>query len=74
MARKRKRGTLFGRPRSDVVRHPGAFTASARPGESTGAHISRVLAAGSRASPKEKRRAALAKAFRTMRRRRGHRR
>ena len=26
----RKKGTLFGKPRSEVVKHPGAFSASAK--------------------------------------------
>lgn len=47
-----------------AVKKPGAFTASAKGGESTGAHISRVLSPGSKASTKEKQRANFAKNMR----------
>lgn len=41
MARK---GTLFGRPRSSVVKHPGAFKASAkRAGMSTSAYARKKM-------------------------------
>lgn len=71
----RKKGTLFGRPRGDVVKHPGAFgKEAAKHGESTGAYAKSVLKPGSKASTKTKRRAALAKAFQTMRARKGHKR
>ena len=46
------------------MKKPGAFTASAKAGESTGAHISRVLSPGSKASTKEKQRANFAKNMR----------
>lgn len=64
----RKKGTLFGKPRSEVVKRPGAFKAKASAaGESTEEYADKVLAKGSKASTRTKKQAALAKAFRTMR-------
>ena len=54
-----------------AVKKPGAFTASAKKGESTGAHISRVLAPGSKSSTKEKQRANFAKNMRKIAKKRG---
>jgi hypothetical protein len=68
---KRRKGKLFGRPRSQVIKRPGAFSAKAkRAGMSTSAYANKVLKKGSRASTRTKRQAALAKAFSTMRKRR----
>ncbi len=70
-AKKAKKGTLFGKKRSKVVKHPGAFSAAAkRAGMSTKAYARKVLA-DPRASTTMKRRAALAKAFETMRKKKG---
>lgn len=42
-----KKGTLFGKPRSSVVKHPGAFSASAkRAGMSTHAYAEKEKHAG----------------------------
>jgi hypothetical protein len=61
-------GTLFGRPRSSVIKHPGSFSKAAKSaGMSTAQYASHVLKPNSRASTTTKRRAALAKAFSTMR-------
>jgi hypothetical protein len=73
VARKKKKtsggGTLFGKPRDEVVKRPGAFKAKAKAaGKSTSALASKVLKKGSKASTRTKRQAALAKAFATMRR------
>lgn len=63
-----RKGKLFGRPRSQVVKRPGAFKAKAkRAGMSTSAYANKVLKKGSRASARTKRQASLAKAFKTMR-------
>lgn len=65
--KKAKKGTLFGKPRSKVVKHPGAFSAAAaKAGMSTSAYANKVLK-DPKASTKMKRRASLAKAFETMR-------
>jgi len=59
-----KKGTLFGKPREEVVKHPGAFTAKAKAaGKSTGAYATQVLKEGSKASTQTKRQANLAKTF-----------
>ena len=64
-----KKGTLFGKPRGDVIKHPGAFKAKAKAaGMSTGQFTSKVLAKGSGASTQTKRQANLAKTFAGMRR------
>jgi len=61
-------GTLFGKPRSEVIKHPGAFKAKAEhAGMSTGAYASKVLKTGSHASAQTRKQAGLAKAFSTMR-------
>ena len=66
----RKRGTLFGKPRSQVVKHPGSFKRAAKKAGRTVAQEARaVLRPGSHASRKMKRKAGLAKAFATMRKR-----
>ena len=68
----REHGTLFGKPRSEVVKHPGAFSSAAKKaGMSTSKYTSHVLAEGSKASPLLRKRAALAKAFATMRAKKG---
>ena len=69
MARKpKKSGTLFGKPRSEVIKHPGAFSAKAKKaGISTGAYAKKVTSDESTASPQTKRQAGLAKAFAKMR-------
>ena len=65
---KAKKGTLFGKPRSEVVKHPGVFSGKAhREGKST-----HELAEEDKGkSGKEGARARLALAFETMRRRKG---
>lgn len=69
MAVRRKKGTLFGRKRSSVVKRPGAFSAKARrAGMSTGAYARKVLKKGSGAPTRTKRQASLVKGFATMRR------
>lgn len=66
--KKGKKGTLFGKPRGEVIKRPGAFKAKAgAAGESTAEYADKVLAPGSKASSRTKKQAALAKAFRTMR-------
>lgn len=63
-----KKGTLFGKPRGEVVKHPGSFKAAAKKaGKSTSGEIASVLKPTSHASPTMKRKAGLAKAFATMR-------
>lgn len=70
MARRRK-GTLFGKPKSSIVKRPGAFRAKAKRAKmSTSAFARKVLRKGSRASTRTKRQAALALRFAKMRRRR----
>jgi hypothetical protein len=65
---KKSSGTLFGKPREEVVKHPGAFTAKADKAKmSTSAYASKVLKEDSKASPQTKKQAGLAKAFATMR-------
>lgn len=64
MAGKRKKGTLFGKPRSKVIKHPGALTAQA---SRAGKSISSFCASKSAAHGKTAKRCALAKAFKTMR-------
>lgn len=67
MARKKK-GMLFGKPRDDVVKHPGAFSSKAKKAsESTAEYSKDVLKSDSKASPATKKQAVLAKAFATMR-------
>lgn len=62
-------GTLFGKPKSQVIKRPGAFKAKAKKaGMSTGAYARKVLKKGSKASARTRKQAALAKAFATMRR------
>jgi hypothetical protein len=62
-------GTLFGKPRSKVVKRPGAFKAKAKKaGKSTKELASSALKKGSKAGARTKKQAALAKAFETMRR------
>jgi len=63
-----KAGTLFGKPRGEVVKHPGAFTAKAKAaGKSTGAFARQVLKPSSSASTQTKRQANLAKTFAKLR-------
>jgi hypothetical protein len=63
-----KKGTLFGKPKSQVVKHPGAFKAKAKAaGMSTSAFASKVTKKGSGASTQTKRQANLAKTFAKMR-------
>ena len=70
MAKKKaaKKGTLFGKKRGDVVKHPGTFKKAAKKaGKSTAQETKDVLKPGSKASPEMKKKAGLAKAFATMR-------
>jgi hypothetical protein len=65
MAKVGKKGTLFGKPREEVIKHPGALTKTAKAaGESVSEFINEKH---SGASARTKKRIALAKAFRTMR-------
>lgn len=65
MAAKRKKGTLFGKPRSSVIKRPGAFSAAAaKAGKSTAEYAREKASAPGRLG----RQARLAKAFATMRR------
>lgn len=62
------KGTLFGKPRKQIIKHPGAFSAkAAKAGMSTAAYEKKVLAKGSKADTTTKHQASLAKAFATMR-------
>lgn len=64
-----KKGTLFGKPRGSVIKHPGAFKAKAKSaGMSTSAYASKVTKPGAKASTQTKRQANLAKTFAKMRR------
>jgi hypothetical protein len=64
-------GTLFGKPRGEVIKRPGAFRKKAQAaGKSTSAYASQVLAPGSGASTRTKRQANLARTFSRMRRKR----
>jgi hypothetical protein len=57
-------GTLFGKPRSSVIKHEGALTRKAKAaGMSTSAFAKKATAKGSRASTQTKRQAGLAKTF-----------
>jgi hypothetical protein len=63
-----KKGTLFGKPRDEVVKRPGAFTAKAdKAGKSTAAYAKQVTKPGSTASPRTKKQAALAQTFAKLR-------
>lgn len=66
------KGTLFGKPRGEVIKRPGAFTAKAK---SAGAGVQEyarsVTGPGSRASTRTKRQANLAKTLAGFGRRRG---
>lgn len=62
--RKAKKGTLFGRKRSSIIKHPGALTAEAK---RAGKSISSFCSSKSAAHGKAAKRCALAKAFKTMR-------
>jgi hypothetical protein len=63
-----KKGTLFGKPRSEVVKRPGAFRAKAEAaGKSTAGFAKQVLKEGSKASTRTKRQAALAQTFSKLR-------
>jgi hypothetical protein len=67
--KKAKKGTLFGKPRNQVIKRPGAFTAKAK---KAGKSVAKMAAnPGKNASPLTKKQAGLAKAFATMRRKRG---
>jgi hypothetical protein len=62
------KSTLFGKPREEVVKHPGAFKKKAQSaGKSTAAFASQVLKPSSKASTTTKRQAALAKTFAKLR-------
>ena len=66
--KQKQKGTLFGKPRSQVIKHPGAFGKKAKAaGMSTSAYARSVLKSGSKATAQTKKQAALAKAFSTMR-------
>jgi hypothetical protein len=61
-------GTLFGKPREEVVKRPGAFTAKAKAaGKGTQAYARQVLKPSSKASTQTKRQANLAKTFAKLR-------
>lgn len=63
-----KKGTLFGKPRDEVVKHPGEFSEKAeKAGKSTAAYARQVTKPGSQASTKTKRQANLAKTFAKLR-------
>ncbi len=63
-----KKGTLFGKPRGEVIKHPGAFTKKAKAaGKSTSAFASKVGANPQEYSASTRKQAGLAKAFQTMR-------
>lgn len=67
-AKGKKKNTLFGKPRGDVIKHPGAFKKKAQEaGMSTQAYAEKVLSSGSKASATTKKQAGLAEAFATMR-------
>lgn len=60
----KRKGTLFGKPVSQVVKRPGAFTKKAKAaGMSVQEYASKVLAEGSNADTRTKRQAALAQRF-----------
>jgi len=64
----RQKGTLFGKPRGEIIKSPGSFSAAAKKaGMSTSAYASKVLKPDSHASITTKRRANLAKTFAKMR-------
>jgi hypothetical protein len=65
------KGKLFGKPRSEVIKNPGAFTRKAKAaGESTSKLASSVKANPSKFSPQTRKQAALDRSFETMRSRR----
>jgi hypothetical protein len=65
-------GTLFGKPRSEVIKHPGAFKAKAEhAGMSTSAYAAKVAKPDSKASPQTKKQAVLARNFAAMRTKKG---
>lgn len=67
-----KKGTLFGKPRSEVIKRPGSFSKKAKAaGMSTTAYAAKVTKKGSKASAQTKKQAGLAKAFATMRAKKG---
>jgi hypothetical protein len=64
----KKKGMLFGKPRGEVVKHPGSFKAAAKKaGKSVDEEAASVLKPGSKASSEMKEKAGAAKAFKTMR-------
>lgn len=64
MAGKRKKGTLFGKPRSSVVKKPGALTRQAK---RAGKSISGLCSTSRAKHGTLAHRCSLAKAFKTMR-------
>lgn len=65
------KGTLFGKPRGEVIKHPGAFTRKAKAaGESTSKFAKTVKANPTKYSTSTRKQAALDRAFETMRSRR----
>jgi len=63
-----KKGTLFGKPRGSVIKHPGAFTKKAKTaGQSVSDYATRVLKKGSTASAATKKQAVLARTLAKMR-------
>ncbi len=63
------KGTLFGKPRGEVIKHPGAFTKKAKAaGKSTAGFAQQVLKPSSKASTQTKRQAALAQTLSKLRR------
>ena len=64
MYRNKKKGTLFGKPEGQIVKHPGAFTAKANAaGMGVQEYASHVLAPNSSADTQTKRQANLARTF-----------
>jgi hypothetical protein len=60
-----KKGTLFGKPREQVIKHPGALTKKAK---AAGESVSQMISNPPKnASTLTKKQIALAKAFKTMR-------
>ncbi len=63
-----QKGTLFGKPRGEVIKHPGAFSAKAKAhGMTTHQFAMAVLSGKVKADALTHKQAGLAKAFSTMR-------
>jgi hypothetical protein len=64
----KKKGTLFGKPRSQVVKRPGAFRAKAKKlGLTVDEYMAKIRSGKIKVSSRTKRQAALAKTFKAMR-------